>query len=151
MPGGWLRRISPAVGVEDGAKLAVEVLTLSLSPLTRRNVNVARDHLAEKMGSMLQVRTFHGHDSPMVEVLVDEVWFEGFLRAWRQHDDESWTAQVSWSRGVGESSRLDVFVASDVRKVDEEQWLRGYFARRAAEGNPVPEHLTGNLGPMPDQ
>lgn len=41
---------------------------------------------------------------------------------------------------------MGVFAALDVRKVDEEQWLRDYFARRAAEGNPVPEDLTGGLG-----
>ena len=100
---------------------------------------------------MLQVRTFHGHDTPMVEVLMDGVWHEGWLRAWRQHHDGSWTAQVSWSRGAGESSRMDVFAAADVRKVDEDQWLRDYFSRRAVEGNPVPEHLTGGLGPTPNQ
>lgn len=65
---------------------------------------------------MLQVRTFHGHDIPVVEVCVDGVWYPGDLRAWRQHDDSSWTAQVSWTRAAGETF-MDVFAAEDVREV----------------------------------
>lgn len=97
-------------------------------------------------GGVIQVRTFDGHEMPCVEVCVEGVWYSGDLRAWRQHDDHSWTAQVAWTRSPGETL-MGVFAASDVRKVDEEQWLRDYFARRAAEGSPVPEGLTGGLGP----
>jgi hypothetical protein len=69
------------------------------------------------MGAMLQVRTYHGHDMPFVEVLVDGVWYTGDLRAWRQDDDHSWTAQVSWSKAAGETY-LGIFAAEDVRPVE---------------------------------
>ncbi len=67
---------------------------------------------------MRQVITYTGHDQPLVEVLVDGDWYPGDLRAWRQHDDGTWTAQVTWSRAAGEK-RIDAFPADHVRPVDE--------------------------------
>lgn len=77
---------------------------------------------------MLQVLTFHGHEMPLVEVRVDGVWHLGDLRAWRQAEDRSWTAQVSWSRSHGERF-LTVFAAADVRAFDEEAALLERTAR----------------------
>lgn len=51
---------------------------------------------------------------PLVEVRVDGVWYPGDLRAWRQHDDRSWSAQVSWTKAAGETY-MDAFAAEDVR------------------------------------
>ncbi|WP_248582623.1 hypothetical protein [Nocardioides sp. InS609-2] len=67
---------------------------------------------------MRQVITYTGHDQPLVEVLVDDRWYPGDLRAWRQHDDDTWSAQVTWSRRPGER-RLEVFEAERVRPVDQ--------------------------------
>lgn len=84
--------------------------------------------------------TFHGHEMPLVEVRVDSRWFPGDLRAWRQHDDGSWTAQVSWTKAPGETF-MDVFAAADVRPVEgaEEQaaarWAAVQARLEAEQGN----------------
>lgn len=77
--------------------------------------------------------TYHGHDIRLVEVLVPVEatghesnsataglvscrWCVGELRAWRQDDDGTWTAQVVWSRGPGCPNFFDVFPAARVRE-----------------------------------
>lgn len=54
---------------------------------------------------------------PLVEVCVEGVWYGGDLRAWRQHDDGSWSAQVAWTKAPGETY-LSVFPAEGVRPVE---------------------------------
>ena len=81
---------------------------------------------------MRQVLTYHGYDIRLVEVLVPVEgpadggadpgalvpcrWCTGELRAWRQHDDGTWSAQVVWSRGPGQPNFHDVFPADRVRE-----------------------------------
>ena len=56
----------------------------------------------------------HRHDErPEVEV-PDGTWFYGELRMWTHERDGSWSAQVTWSRAVGENF-IDTFAADDVR------------------------------------
>jgi hypothetical protein len=49
-----------------------------------------------------------------VEVLVDDTWHPGHLRAWDQRDDE-WWGSVMWSAGTAQN-RLDWFPADRIRK-----------------------------------
>lgn len=61
---------------------------------------------------------------PFVEVFVADPgggegqWHLGDLRAWRQHDDDRWTAQVSWSSAPGQR-HLEIFEADRVRPFEE--------------------------------
>ena len=60
---------------------------------------------------------YNGWERPLVEVLVDDTWYPGELRAWLQAADESWTANVSWTKRPGETY-LDTVTADRVRPVD---------------------------------
>jgi len=54
------------------------------------------------------------HERPEVEVLVDSRWHYGELRMWTRNKDGAWSAQVTWSRAVGQNL-IDTFTAGDVR------------------------------------
>ncbi len=60
-------------------------------------------------------------DRPEVEVLVDGTWHYGELRMWTQHDDESWSANVVWSRAHG-ANRLDTFLAETFGRWAAVEW-----------------------------
>jgi len=51
-----------------------------------------------------------------VEVLWEDAWCWGRLRAWRLHEDGSWTAAVMFSAPDG--TRLAAFGAGEVRPVE---------------------------------
>lgn len=53
---------------------------------------------------------------PDVEVLVDDTWYPGELRAWQQRDD-GWWANVNWSTGPG-LTYLDTVPADRVRPAE---------------------------------
>ena len=59
-----------------------------------------------------------GWDRPLVEVLIDGVWYPGELRMWTQHDDQGWTANVSWTSKPG-STFLTTVPAEQVRHCPE--------------------------------
>lgn len=56
-------------------------------------------------------------ERPLVKVQVNERWYDGELRLWLQHTDESWTAQVKWTDDE-HMNRIDSFPADRVRKDD---------------------------------
>ncbi|PUA79204.1 hypothetical protein [Nocardioides currus] len=64
---------------------------------------------------MSEIVTFRPDERPDVEVLVDEVWFTGELRQWKQLSDGSWTGQVTW-RSSACVNRIDTFPASSIRE-----------------------------------
>lgn len=77
-----------------------------------------------RVTSYLQVRTYPAAERPEIEVLMDGVWHAGVLREWRQLEDRSWVANVRWSVGRGQSSRLDTVPADRVRPGERlHQWL----------------------------
>ena len=62
-----------------------------------------------------QHKVYRPDERPDVEVLVDGTWCPGELRAWTQHDDATWTAEVRY-QPVGSNSRtIGTFTAEEIR------------------------------------
>lgn len=76
------------------------------------------------MRRVLQQRTYHGLDAPLVEVLTTgehdtHGWRPRTLWAWTQYED-GWEAQVAWSASPGETY-VDRFPADRVRPVEDDR------------------------------
>lgn len=54
------------------------------------------------MTSSPEPRVYSPADRPEVEVLVDDTWWPGELRAWFPQDDGTWRANVSYRTGVSQ-------------------------------------------------
>jgi hypothetical protein len=61
-------------------------------------------------GGGARTRFYRPHERPVVEVLVEDVWYSGELRMWTRHKDGSWSANVTWGREDGETCN-DTFPA----------------------------------------
>lgn len=59
-------------------------------------------------------RVYQVHARPEIEAQVDDEWFPGLLRMWKQDEDGSWSAQVSYSRAPG-ATYIDTVPAERVR------------------------------------
>lgn len=64
-------------------------------------------------------RVYAPADRPLIEVLVDETWRPGELRAWSQREGGAWWGNVSWSAGPG-LTYLDTVPAERLRPVADE-------------------------------
>ena len=60
-------------------------------------------------------RVYHGWDTKDVEVLVDDIWYDGELRSWDRADDDTWSGIVSWRRAPCETL-IDRFPADRIRE-----------------------------------
>ncbi|WP_426243798.1 hypothetical protein [Nocardioides sp. LHG3406-4] len=67
---------------------------------------------------MREPQVYSGWERPLVEVLVDGIWYPGGLRAWLPVGEDEWAANVSWTRSPG-SAFLDTVTADRVHPVDE--------------------------------
>lgn len=68
-------------------------------------------------------QVFKPGDRPMAEVLVAGEWRPAEIRMWTHEDDGTWSANVTWSAGVGQNY-LDTFPAEQLRPVDESSEIR---------------------------
>lgn len=73
------------------------------------------EHLSPPTAPVKQHIIYKPLDRPDVEVLVDDQWLPGELRAWRQYDDDTWSAEVQYRPPGEHSSTIATFPAADVR------------------------------------
>ncbi|WP_426243654.1 hypothetical protein [Nocardioides sp. LHG3406-4] len=67
---------------------------------------------------MKQRIVYQGWERPLIAVLIDRTWYPGELRMWTQHDDDTWTADVSYT-DEHHMNHLTSVASDQVRPVEE--------------------------------